>query len=460
MKKSLLLITIIPLLLAGCSSGETDSNGSNLPEDGVPTFNAARRSTVEAEQYEYDFAVTAKIKFKGSEKESPALYSGTTQINMNNDTTKFFQKRTLGGSLLFESTNYVYNSGNNLIKISADENSDFSVIEQEEITSSYDYDKMNFGYILKVLGENDIAKADFKDGKYDISLKTNFSQDSLLSILNVLDSNLILKALSAFTKEKWGVGFEVNTWATLDEAKAHLKVFHFDASVNIKDTFEIGFQFEQTFKKYSDVNIVLPRFANTIVDETQVKSELATLKGIYDSSKAQSSSYYTFDVKTAVDHGVSKSNPLGLAVNSRTQGKARRQIVGDKVYFANRLEVDSDYKNSDQLGDLVADYDSYRARLNDGADTVYDVLDPKIGTNKYTELTSYNESDIDEYYMMPQSSFISFDNFRVIKKSVDNKSNNVYQLGMSNDGIKELLKYYNKTFRIDFSTQSNFLTCS
>lgn len=458
MKKRMYLLSAIlfSVVLCSCGGDKNSTTDTVTPPDGVATFRAARKKTIESTQYQYDFALTAKIKFKNAVNFSPATYSGTTYVNTGEATTKFLQKRSLTGALVIDSTNYIYNVGNDLIKVSADENKDFSVINHEQVDSVYDFDKHNFSYILKQLNDNDVLKADFEDGKYVLSLHTNFNQDSLLGMLNLIDSKTILKALNSYTKEKWGVDFSVNTWATLNSEKSHLESFHFDAKVVIKDTFEIGFEFDQKFTKYSGVSIVLPTFSNTIVEENAVKSELADVLSIYNASKNASTSYYNYDVKTTVDHGVSKTNPLGLAVNSRTQGFAKRQIVADKVYFNNRLEVDSDYKNSDQLGNLVKDYDSYRARLNNGADTVYDVLDPKVGFNQYTELTSYNESLIDEYYMLPASDMISYDNFKVVKKTQDGSSNNVYKFGLSNTAVKNLLSYYNSTFRIDYDRVTIF----
>ncbi len=456
MKKTLVLFpTLLGMLLTGCGGG--DAGGGIVPTaNRKEQFNSARRNSMESTEYQYDFNVTAKIKFKNAISYSPATYSGTTYVNTNNENTQFLQKRNISGLLVIDSTNYIYNVGTDLVKISADEDKDFSVVNHETVSSVYDFDKFNFGHILKTLSDNDCLNATYKNGKYELTLHTNFSQDSLLGVLNFIDSNIILKALSAYTKQQWGVGFQVNTWATIDETSSRLLKFHFDASVNIKDTFDIGFEFEQTFTKYSNVTINLPVFENTDIAQSDVENKLTTVRNVFNSSKAESTSYYNYDVKTTVDHGISKSNPLGLAVNSRTQGFARRQIIDNTIFFNNRLEVDSDYKNSDQLGDLVEDYDSYRAKLNDSNKTVYDVLDPKVGFNKYTELTDYNEENIDEYYMLPASSSIDYSNIKVVKKTTDSNGNSVYKFGLSTEAVKYYLHEYNKSFRIDFNRETIF----
>lgn len=452
------LFAFLPLLLcmplAGCSGAEDGT--TQLPPNNIETFKNARNNTVNTNQYQYDFEVSAKIKFKDAVNFSPATYSGTTYYNSDAAGTNFLQVRNITGALVIDSTNYIYNVGTDLIKISADEDKDFSVINHESIQTAQELDKNNFSYILKTLNDDHFIKINVVGDKYDISLKTDFSQDSLLGILNFIDSNIILKALSAYTKSEWGVGFEVNTWATLDSTRTHLNTFHFDASVNIKDVLEVSFLIEQRFTKYIDVTITLPTFTNTIVEESAVNNELASINQVYTSSKKAATSYYTFDVKTAVDHGVSKTNPLGLAVNSRTQGKAKRQLIADKVYFNNRLEVDSDYKNKDQYGDLVKDYDSYRARLNDGTDSVYDVLDPKIGSNQYKKLSDYSESAIDEYYMLPDQSLFSFNNIKVLKKSTDDSGNTTYKFGLSGDAVNTILAQYNSAIRIDFTRETIF----
>ena len=450
MKKSMILFPLfLGMLLTSCSGTEPST-----PADYRATFNVARKNTAEAIAYQYNFSVKAKIKFAGAVSFSPAQYSGTTYVKSDNPETQFLQKRVLSGALLFDSTTYVYNVGTDLIKISADENNDFSTINHEEVSSVYDFDRFNFGQILKTLSDENVVKATKSGDKYVLTFHTNFSQDSLLGLLNYIDSSVILKAINSYTKSQWGVNFTVNTWAKLNEEKTYLSTFHFDASVTIKNAFEIGFEFEQNFVKYgSGVSITLPTFANTSTSETQVNQDINTVKTALINSKSRSTSYYDYDVKTTVDHGISLSNPLGLAVNSRTQGYTKRQVVNDTVYFNNRLKVDSDYKNSDQYGSLVKDYDSYRARLSGG--DVYNVLDPKVGFNQYTLMTGYNNDAIDNYYMLPAESLLSFSNLKVSKKTV-NDGSTTYQFGLTTDAVKSILRFYNSHIRIDYDEVTVF----
>lgn len=474
MRKKLLvtLSAFLAITLSACGGGgeggETSSTttssqtstststSSTTPSTDLQVFNSARVNTVNSIQYEYDFNLTAKIKYKGATVFSPATYSGTTYVNTGNQETQFLQKRSLTGALVIDSTNYIYNIGTDLIKISADEDKDFSVINYEKVDSIYDFDKHNFGHILKYLTESDYTSVKYSNGKYNIAFKTNFNEDSLLGMLNHIDSRLILKALNAVTRKVWGIGLKVNVWATLENDNVHLKTFHFDASVIVENKFEVGFVFEQTFTKYSGVTINTPVFANTLTKETEVTPVLNSVKGIVNTAKTASTSYYDYKVKTTVDHGVSLSNPLGLAVNSTTKGVAKRQVSGNDVFFNNRLEVDSDYKNNDQYGDLVEDYDSYRARLNNSNKDVYDVLDPKVGFNNYTLLEGYNENNIDNYYMLPSTDLFNYSKIKVVKKTTDSKNNTIYKFGLSTEAVTDLLSFYNKSIRIDFKRETIF----
>ena len=155
MKRRLFVLTplLLCLPLAGCSSNDSPSE---IPNDSVETFQKAKDNTVNTNQYQYDFNLTAKIKFKNAVSFSPATYSGTTYYNSSAAETNFLQVRNITGALVIDSTNYIYNIGTDLIKLSADEDKDFSVVNHETVSSTQDFDKTNFGCILKTLNSSEV----------------------------------------------------------------------------------------------------------------------------------------------------------------------------------------------------------------------------------------------------------------------------------------------------------------
>lgn len=409
-------------------------------------FVRAKNKTYENNVYEYTYSAQAKIKFKDALEWSPAKLSGTIQYDASAAYTQYMHKKEVTGALVFDYTTYTYNQGLSMITVNANEKKDFSIVNKETLPNNYEFETNSIGYILKALEDNDNLKVTKSGDQYNLDLKTSFAQDSLLKVLNYVDSRKIVDTLSDYTTDKWGVGFTYNCYAKLNAAETSVSTFHFDASVSIKDTVEIGFEFEQNFTKVgSGVKISLPEFENTFTTTEKIGGELATINSALNAAKKN---YYDYKLKTGVDHGVSKTNILGLAVNSTSAGYARREIVGNEVYFHNRLEVDSDYKNKDQLGDLVKDYERYRAKLNNTNKDVYDVEDG-ILKNTYTLMENYNNDAIDDYYMMINSAWLTTDAVKILRKTTNSKNVTTYKLGIGSDTIKEILEYYNKSIRID-----------
>ena len=409
-------------------------------------FVRAKNKTYENNVYEYTYSAKAQIKFKNAISWSPAQLSGTIQYDAGALDTQYMHKKDVTGALVFDCTTYTYNQGFDMITVNANEKKDFSIINKEKLPNNYQFETNSIGYILKALADNDNLNVTKSGDQYNLDLKTNFAQDSLLHVLNYVDSRKIIDTLSEYTTDKWGVGFNYNCYAKLNATETAVSAFHFDASVSIKDTFEIGFEFDQNFTKVgSGVKIKLPEFENTYVSESDISNQLSTLNSALSTAKH---GYYDFDLKTKVDHGVSKTNPLGMGVDSHSKGFAEREIIGNDVFFHNKMEVDSDYKNNDQYPDIAEDYKSYRVKVNNDTKDVYDV-EKKILKDSFTKIENYNNDAIDDYYMLFDSNFLSTNNIKILRKTTDDKNVTTYRLGLGSDSIQNLLKYYNSVIRLD-----------
>jgi hypothetical protein len=171
-----------------------------------------------------------------------------------------------------------------------------------------------------------------------------------------------------------------------------------------------------------------------------INTTLDTIKGELDEYRAQTVSGYNYDVKTAVDYSW-----LQNAVDSRSQGRTIQKNDNDTVYFWNRLEFDSDYKNNDQYGSQITDYERYRANLQNG--DVYDVTDGAL-SNTYDKIEQYNNSAIDNYYLLLQNSFLTSNNISMIKTTTAGTVT-TYSLGLTTAGILGLLDFADDSIRMD-----------
>lgn len=411
-------------------------------------FVRAKTKTYENQTYEYTYEANASIKFAGELTVSPAKISGTIQYNENAAETNYMHKKDVSGALVWDYTTYTYNIGNDLITLNANESKDFSVVNNGSIPSNYDFETNSIGVLLKQLSDNENLSVTKSGEKYNLALKTNFAQDSALSALNKIDSKKLIDKLSAYTTEQWGVGFTNECYAILNSDNKTVKDFHFGFGVNIKDVFEISFTFDQHFTKIGGgISIELPTFDSTFTKPNEITTNIAPLANAYKDAK---NAYYEYLVKTGVDRGIEKGNPLGLAVNSTSDGWAKRETINNEVYFMNFLEFDSDYKNADQYkSDGVVDYNALRGKINTSGNPVYDQFyGVLLKDGDPVQVTEYDKN-VDDYYMCFDESLLTSDCTKLLRVSADKKNNKTYKLGIGSDTIKSILEHYNDSIRID-----------
>ena len=317
----------------------------------------------------------------------------------------------------------------------------------EVIDANYNFESKTFANILNNLQVEDIKSVtSIGNNQYKISYNSSMSIFSrfLVKIDTVYVSDLI-ELISNITDNTNGVSFGVSADNSVTIQDNKITAFNYLIEINVS-SFSFVLNYTQNYTNIgSGVNIVLPQLDNIYLTQNDIDTELTAINNALQLTKNQEYSKYDYDIKTAVDYGYSLENILGLAINSHSQGTTTRKIVGDNIYFLNRLELDSDYKNDNKN---IADYERYRAVLLNGS--IYDAEDRVWpASNLFTELNNYDNYSIDNYYaFIPENIVLQSDNVKILQKQNYNGII-TYNIGLSKDSIRDILEYFNGVIRLD-----------
>ena len=447
MFKSKKIIPVCAMLL--CVMPTTSCGDKKIT--GKEKFLLAQNKTVNNDSYQYDYDLTASIKFDAagiSASANVASLSGTTYYNSNSKETQYLQKKVAKAGLLFESTSYTYNSGTELIKVNEDSNK-YS-IEEKSSASNFDFKNYSFNKLISSINKDWLNEGkDLSDTKYQLDYKVDYNFNLLTNIAGTIDVNYFIKTVN---QNQNYATFALDSYVTYNGD--YFDTFYCKFDITVLKVATISLTYTQKYKKVGEnFEISLPSLGSNHVTSTDINKDLAEIKDSINTFKNKTSSSYDYKVKTAVDHGPSSSNPLGCAVNSTSKGDAKRGLLNNKVYFNNDLEVDSDYKNSDQYtSDCIKDYHVYRAKLNDGNDSVKDEV-VKTLKNSFEDVT--DSTSLDDYYFF-YDDFLSTDYVSISSKEEDIKNNEIiYTLGLNNAGSKKVLQDYNSSIRLNGSYDVN-----
>lgn len=440
MKKFTVGLLVLASLTTFSCGGNKDG-GDSLSK----TIVDAKNTTLASQTYVYEYSLKSSVKFAKVADVTPVEISGKIQhSNVKKDGTNHFEKRVLSGALVFDATTYKYNNDNAYITVSSNEKKDFSVADANKIPDNYDFEGNCVGKVFKSLENNGNIKTTKEGNKYKVTLKPNFASNSILSFANFLDSGKVIKLLNKYLSQ-WSTSVNPACYITLSDDNKTVKTFDFSVDISIKSIVDISLSFNQSFSKINEeISFEKPTFKNTEIEEAKINNLLTEVNTCYDNSK---NSYYAYTLKTAVDHGRTNDNPLGLAVNSKVKGLSQRKYDNDKLYFYNKFELDSDYKNKDQYPEYAEDYTAIRANVKQDY-KVYDKLKTGILFKNPKEVENYNNHDVDDYYMLPNKQWFTTGNVKIMRKETKDSSN-TYKFGITQDCIKNILKFYNKTIRLD-----------
>lgn len=463
-KKSLTLLALLSCLVscskapAGDSSSTSNSASSSnsTPLTGNAKFLSYRDNTLGNASYQYDYDLSASIKFESTAATAAAKVAsmhGTTYYNENSTGTKYLQKKVTEAGLLFDSTTYTYTSGNNLIKLN-DNSSKYSISSIED-ASKVDYKNYSFNKLVNNITDSFLDNGqDLADGKYKLNYKLKFQSQLFSNIAGCIDVNYFLKVINTYQST---IKFDIDSYVTYKDKYFDTYYIKFDAVV--KDIVTISLTYKQTYSNVGqNFSITLPTLSNYHIEDSDIVNDInKAIHAIigYKDAIEHSATSYDFKVKTAVDHGPSKSNPLGCAVNSTSKGEAIQKLGDDKltIYYNNDLEVDSDYKNDDQYtSKYIKDFHIYRAKLNDG--TVRDEIVRTL-SNDFEDAKEASD-EIDSYYFLLTSCILP--SYTALTSVVEDEAKDLvtYTIGLNDEGAKYTLNLYNASIRLNCSYDTTY----
>ncbi len=400
-------------------------------------FQNAREKTIGAAVpgYEYDYTTTVTATYSAL---SALPLSGNTAGNAKYSSTgnvSFYDAHTNSGVLFYDGSKYQIRRGNQLQKISLDENDRLIGYEVEEVGSEYRFDSSSFAKALFDYDASQLKSIEKTSKANEYKLKTSFNASAGVAMASkLLNSAVVKKAVEAIPEN------QVTTGMYVTFANGAVSSYRYEMQISAASV-EFTLVYSLTFKNVGTAKTISPRtFANLALSPEQISQTKSEVDGYLSAFEAQTASGYDFTVKTGVDF------PSTSEINSTFKGSAQRKTIDGVIYFHNDIEIDSDYKNEDLYKTAgIADVHIKRTRLTNG--DVYNI-EKKL-------LSMFDSTDKDELCAEPRTDFYylfdllgQIENYTFAQKVV--KDDTVtYSIGIAKADVAKLLAYLNTQLNLD-----------
>lgn len=390
-------------------------------------FAAAREKTIGSTVpgYEYDYTLNVSATYNGGVSASGqttgnAKYSSSGEVS-------FYDAHTNSGLLFYDGTGYQIKRGNQLQKISLNENGKMTKCEIEEVDADYTFDSSSFAKALFEYDEKQLKSIEKSSTTNEYKLKTSFNASAGVALASkVLNNSIVKKTLSSVPENN----VETNMYVTFSNGE--VQSYRYEMNVKVSSiTFSLTYTL--TFKNVGLAQTIVPRtFAGVSLSSSEIAAMKGEVTGYINTFASKAASGYDFSVKTGLDF------PSKNEINSTFQGSAKRKTIGGTVYFHNDIEIDSDYKNADlyKAGD-IADVHIKRTRLTNGE--VWNI-EKKMLADATTQVTPYTANRTDSYYLFDL--FGEIESYTFVQK-VTNGTTILYSIGVPNGEVAKILSFLN-----------------
>lgn len=253
----------------------------------------ARQNSVEAKEQNYDFNINLAGTVYGIT--GNANYDGSYRYNSETEDLAF--KRVTSGIFLYDSTEYIYNTGSSKVKVVENEDGvvkKVSVVPQEE--EGLNLLNIPFAALVNHIDPNNLSNIQKinRDGyqyKANLALASdNTYVQALFNILGGLGTTMEIKDV-AFSNPAAGIDFYFN----MNDNKTLLSGFKYEANITfpvkgLPITLSVAYE-----QNDGTAQVVIPSTAGLITTQTGITSELNVVNSAINALKNSSS--YSLDFK-------------------------------------------------------------------------------------------------------------------------------------------------------------------
>lgn len=395
-------------------------------------FESAREKTIgqTVSGYEYDYTTTATVAYNAMS------ISGKTEGNAKYSTSgdvSFYDAHTNSGLLFYDGTSYQIRRGNQLQKISLDENERLINYEVEEVDASYGFDASSFAKALFEYDASQLKSIEKTSRANEYKLKTSFNASAGIALASKILNNSTVQKLIGEVPEN-----SVDTGMYVTFANGEVLSYRYEMQISVIAV-QFSLVYSLNFKNVGVAKTITPRtFGDLSLTPTQIASAKTEVGNYISAYEAQTASGYDFVVTTGLDFAGKNE------INSKFKGSAQRKTIDGTVYFHNDIEIDSDYENADlyKAGD-IADVHIKRTRIANG--TVYNI-EKKILKDAVTEVTPYTANRTDSYYLFDL--FAALENYTFVQK-ITKDGTITYTIGIAKADAQKILNYLNAQLDLD-----------
>jgi uncharacterized repeat protein (TIGR02543 family) len=400
----------------------------------VEYFLTARDETINSSQFEYDFNLSVDLSYGPIDGPS-AIINGNVKYN-SQSTTTYYKYEQNGGLLLPDGMKYTIKTGSDLAILKSKPDGKLYDYEKKSVTNDFKYESSSYAKVLFEYTSEQIQSVNLvSNGKYEVKFKGS-ATGVINTAISIINNPILAQFLNLPDSDS-----SLTVYVTYSNDK--IDTFEYDFSISLTGA-TITFHYDMDFVKIgTGVSISVPVFNGVALTTSEVTAKTNIINSVLDNFRTLSNSGYAYDVKTGVDF------PGKLEINSHVQGRTMRLIQGSSVYFWNRIEFDSDYKNGDLYNHKgIVDYERYRVMYANG--DVYDVTDGFI-SNTYANIPNYDNHTLDNYYFLIPATILNATNISVIHESVNGTTTN-YSIGLNKLGILALIQFIDLSIRVDVNS--------